>query len=49
MKNLEIKNVWRACNKISAALFRVNLNLRDYFRPLDITNSGLVSGIMNPF
>ncbi|KAK0166586.1 hypothetical protein PV327_004079 [Microctonus hyperodae] len=45
MKNLEIKNVWRACNKISAALFRVNLNLRDYFRVLDITNSGLVSEV----
>ncbi|KAK0079021.1 hypothetical protein PV325_001848 [Microctonus aethiopoides] len=45
MKNLEIKNVWRACNKISAALLRVNLNLRDYFQPLDITNSGLVSEV----
>uniref|UniRef100_A0A0C9QPI7 Rnz protein n=1 Tax=Fopius arisanus TaxID=64838 RepID=A0A0C9QPI7_9HYME len=42
-KDLKFQDVWRVCNKIRAAVFRIGLNLWDYFRPLDPNNNGLIS------
>lgn len=36
--------MWRALNKIRAAVFRVNLNLWKYFKPLDPEDNNLISG-----
>ncbi|XP_012253830.2 uncharacterized protein LOC105684778 [Athalia rosae] len=42
-KNLKLRDVWRTCNKIRAAIFRVGTNLWDYYKPLDPNNNGLIS------
>ncbi|XP_015588421.1 uncharacterized protein LOC107264555 [Cephus cinctus] len=42
-KNLRLRDVWRTCNKIRAAIFRVGLNLWDYYRPLDPNKNSLIS------
>ncbi|XP_046608856.1 uncharacterized protein LOC124299634 [Neodiprion virginianus] len=42
-KNLKLRDVWRTCNKIRAAIFRVGLNLWDYYKPLDPNNNSLLS------
>ncbi|CAK1578922.1 unnamed protein product [Parnassius mnemosyne] len=36
-------NVWKTCNKIRAAAFRVGLNLWDWYRPLDPSGNCLIS------
>ncbi|XP_015123214.1 uncharacterized protein LOC107045443 [Diachasma alloeum] len=48
LKDLKFRDVWRVCNKIRAAVFRIDLNLWDYFKPLDPNNNGLISGIKRP-
>ncbi|KAG7211846.1 hypothetical protein KM043_011069 [Ampulex compressa] len=40
---LELRDVWRACNKIRAAIFRVGLNLWEYYKTLDPNNNCLIS------
>ncbi|XP_063987045.1 uncharacterized protein LOC135167617 [Diachasmimorpha longicaudata] len=42
-ENQKFGNVWRVCNKIRAAVFRIDLNLWDYFKPLDPHGNGLTS------
>ncbi|XP_034232706.1 uncharacterized protein LOC117640356 [Thrips palmi] len=39
----ELTDVWRALNKIRAAVFRVNLDLWKYFKPLDPEGNNLTS------
>ncbi|KAG8034064.1 hypothetical protein G9C98_008545, partial [Cotesia typhae] len=40
---LKLTNIWRILNKIRAVVFRININLWEYFRPLDPNNTNLVS------
>ncbi|KAK2582407.1 hypothetical protein KPH14_004725 [Odynerus spinipes] len=42
-KGLKLQDVWRTCNKIRAAIFRVGLNLWDHYKPLDPDNNCLIS------
>ncbi|XP_076647707.1 uncharacterized protein LOC143356146, partial [Halictus rubicundus] len=42
-KILRLQDVWRTCNKIRAAIFRVGFNLWDYYKPLDPENNCLIS------
>ncbi|GLV45240.1 chaoptin [Carabus blaptoides fortunei] len=42
-KELKLSNVWRTCNKIRAAIFRVGLNLWEYYLPLDPNKNCLIS------
>ncbi|XP_057325404.1 uncharacterized protein LOC130667663 [Microplitis mediator] len=42
-KQLKLKDIWRILNKIRSVIFRVNLNLWEYFRPLDPNNDNLIS------
>lgn len=40
---MKLTDVWRICNKIRAAIFRVGFNLWDYYAPLDPYKNGLIS------
>ncbi|KPI99547.1 hypothetical protein RR46_03912 [Papilio xuthus] len=40
---LRLADVWKTCNKIRAATFRVGLNLWDWYRPLDPDGNCLLS------
>ncbi|XP_047366820.1 uncharacterized protein LOC124955844 [Vespa velutina] len=40
---LKLQDVWRTCNKIRAAIFRLGLSLWDYYKPLDPDNNSLIS------
>lgn len=40
---IRLANVWKTCNKIRAAAFRVGLSLWDWFRPLDPDGNSLIS------
>lgn len=42
-KEIRLTDVWRTCNKIRAAIFRVGLNLWDYYKPLDPGKNSLIS------
>ncbi|KAG6799425.1 hypothetical protein HZU73_05159 [Apis mellifera caucasica] len=42
-KILRLQDVWRTCNKIRAAIFRVGFNLWDFYKPLDPNNNSLIS------
>ncbi|XP_026669887.1 uncharacterized protein LOC108625584 [Ceratina calcarata] len=42
-KILRLQDVWRTCNKIRAAIFRVGFNLWDFYKPLDPNNNCLIS------
>nr|XP_031846381.1 uncharacterized protein LOC116432948 [Nomia melanderi] len=42
-KILRLSDVWRVCNKIRAAIFRVGFNLWDYYKPLDPDKNCLIS------
>ncbi|XP_041989289.1 uncharacterized protein LOC121740621 [Aricia agestis] len=42
-KLLRQADVWRTCNKIRAAVFRVGINLWDWYRPLDPEGNSLIS------
>ncbi|XP_045460656.1 uncharacterized protein LOC123671052 [Harmonia axyridis] len=42
-KQTKLSDVWRTCNKIRAAIFRIGLNLWDYFLPLDPNKNRLIS------
>lgn len=42
-KEIKLLDVWRVCNKIRAAIFRVGLNLWDYYLPLDPNRNCLIS------
>ncbi|CAG9864019.1 unnamed protein product [Phyllotreta striolata] len=42
-KELKLGDVWRTCNKIRAAIFRMGINLFDYFSRLDPHNNCLIS------
>ncbi|XP_023247489.1 uncharacterized protein LOC106644480 [Copidosoma floridanum] len=42
-KELSACGVWRACNKIRAAVGRIHINFWDYFIPLDTQNNNLIS------
>ncbi|XP_076678862.1 uncharacterized protein LOC143374525 [Andrena cerasifolii] len=42
-KILRLGDVWRTCNKIRAAIFRVGFNLWSYYKPLDPENNSLIS------
>lgn len=42
-KEIKLSNVWRACNKIRAAIFRVGINLWDYYLPFDPHKNCLIS------
>ncbi|XP_076267066.1 uncharacterized protein LOC143200510 isoform X1 [Rhynchophorus ferrugineus] len=42
-KQLQLGDVWRTCNKIRAAIFRMGINLSDYFKPLDPHKNCLIS------
>ncbi|KAL3279480.1 hypothetical protein HHI36_016990 [Cryptolaemus montrouzieri] len=42
-KYTKLSDVWRTCNKIRAAIFRIGLNLWDYFLPLDPNKNRLIS------
>ncbi|KAK4881782.1 hypothetical protein RN001_005101 [Aquatica leii] len=42
-KTLKLCDIWRTCNKIRSAIFRVNLDLWDYYLPLDPDKQGLIS------
>ncbi|CAK1543733.1 unnamed protein product [Leptosia nina] len=40
---VRLADVWKTCNKIRAAAFRVGLNLWDFYRPLDPEGNSLIS------
>ncbi|XP_022825939.1 uncharacterized protein LOC111355990 [Spodoptera litura] len=40
---IRLADVWKTCNKIRAAAFRVGLNLWDWYRPLDPEGNSLIS------
>ncbi|XP_072929459.1 uncharacterized protein [Epargyreus clarus] len=40
---VRLADVWKTCNKIRAAAFRVGLNLWDWYRPLDPDGNSLIS------
>ncbi|KAJ8718752.1 hypothetical protein PYW07_016308 [Mythimna separata] len=40
---VRLADVWKTCNKIRAAAFRVGLNLWDWYRPLDPEGNSLMS------
>ncbi|XP_045496630.1 uncharacterized protein LOC123694998 [Colias croceus] len=40
---VRLADVWKTCNKIRAASFRVGLNLWDFYRPLDPEGNSLIS------
>ncbi|XP_033317224.1 uncharacterized protein LOC117214955 isoform X1 [Bombus bifarius] len=42
-KILRLQDVWRTCNKIRAAIFRVGFNLWNFYKPLDPNNNCLIS------
>ncbi|CAH0558987.1 unnamed protein product [Brassicogethes aeneus] len=42
-KGIKLGAVWRTCNKIRAAIFRLGLNLWEYFVPLDPQKNCLIS------
>ncbi|KAF7382800.1 hypothetical protein HZH66_013202 [Vespula vulgaris] len=42
-KVLKLQDVWRTCNKIRAAIFRLGLSLWDHYKPLDPDNNSLIS------
>ncbi|KAF5278622.1 hypothetical protein FQA39_LY00664 [Lamprigera yunnana] len=42
-KILKLNDVWRTCNKIRSAIFRVNLDLWEYFLPFDVNKTCLIS------
>ncbi|XP_043281125.1 uncharacterized protein [Venturia canescens] len=42
-KDLKLRDIWRTCNKIRGAVFRVGLNLWDYYKPLDPNNQKVLS------
>ncbi|XP_036148036.1 uncharacterized protein LOC105829378 isoform X6 [Monomorium pharaonis] len=42
-KVLKLHDVWRTCNKIRAAVFRVGLDLWEYYKPLDPDKRCLIS------
>ncbi|XP_050306314.1 uncharacterized protein LOC126743325 [Anthonomus grandis grandis] len=42
-KQLKLGDVWRTCNKIRAAIFRMGINLSEYFKPLDPHKNCLIS------
>nr|XP_003701096.1 PREDICTED: uncharacterized protein LOC100876752 [Megachile rotundata]XP_012135529.1 PREDICTED: uncharacterized protein LOC100876752 [Megachile rotundata]XP_012135530.1 PREDICTED: uncharacterized protein LOC100876752 [Megachile rotundata] len=42
-KILRLQDVWRTCNKIRAAIFRVGFSLWDYYKPLDPEKNCLIS------
>ncbi|KAL1506511.1 hypothetical protein ABEB36_005862 [Hypothenemus hampei] len=42
-KTLKLGDVWRTCNKIRAAIFRIGINLSEYFKPLDPHKNCLIS------
>ncbi|XP_011049473.1 PREDICTED: uncharacterized protein LOC105143124 [Acromyrmex echinatior] len=44
-KVLKLNDVWHTCNKIRAAVFRVGLDLWEYYKPLDPDRRCLISGI----
>lgn len=41
---MKLEDIWRICNKIRAAIFRVGLNLWEYYLPLDPNRNCLISG-----
>lgn len=45
---IRLADVWKTCNKIRAAAFRVGLNLWDWYRPLDPEGNSLISGTVRP-
>lgn len=42
-KRLKLVDVWRTCNKVRAAVFRMGINLFEYFTPLDPHKTCLIS------
>ncbi|XP_074039133.1 uncharacterized protein [Leptinotarsa decemlineata] len=42
-KEIKLGDVWRTCNKIRAAIFRMGINLFEYFAPLDPHKNCLIS------
>ncbi|CAH1971347.1 unnamed protein product [Acanthoscelides obtectus] len=42
-RELKLGDVWRTCNKIRAAIFRMGINLFEYFAPLDPHKNCLIS------
>nr|XP_022907624.1 uncharacterized protein LOC111419100 [Onthophagus taurus] len=42
-KEVKLLNIWRICNKIRATIFRVGINLWDYYLPLDPNKNCLIS------
>ncbi|KAJ3666453.1 hypothetical protein Zmor_001895 [Zophobas morio] len=42
-KEIKLTDIWRTCNKIRAAVFRTNLNLWEYFCPLDPNKNSIIS------
>ncbi|XP_072384086.1 uncharacterized protein [Diabrotica undecimpunctata] len=42
-REIKLGDVWRTCNKIRAAVFRMGINLFDYFLPLDPHKNCLIS------
>ncbi|VVC91092.1 unnamed protein product [Leptidea sinapis] len=40
---VRLADVWKTCNKIRAAAFRVGLNLWEFYRPLDPEGNSLIS------
>ncbi|KAB0801730.1 hypothetical protein PPYR_03916 [Photinus pyralis] len=42
-KTIKLSDVWRTCNKIRSAIFRVNLNLWDHYLPLDPEKNCVIS------
>ncbi|XP_018562489.1 uncharacterized protein LOC108904422 [Anoplophora glabripennis] len=42
-KEIKFVNVWRTCNKIRAAIFRLGINLYDYFNEVDVHGICLIS------
>lgn len=41
---IQLPDIWRTCNKIRSAVYRLGFDLREFFKPLDPKQRNLVSG-----
>ncbi|KAJ8916966.1 hypothetical protein NQ315_008366 [Exocentrus adspersus] len=42
-KEIILSNIWRTCNKIRAAVFRLGIDLYDYFSNVDVHKLSVIS------
>lgn len=45
LQKVKLQDIWRTFDKIRSAIFRVKLNLWEYFLPFDKTRKNVMTGI----